>query len=83
MKKQKEVIIYSTPTCHYCNMAKDYFDLIGIQYTVYDVSVDMGKKKEMVMKSDQMSVPVITIGKKVLVGYDNDAVNKALGIKLE
>ena len=44
----KEVIIYSTPTCHFCHIAKDYFNEKGIKYTEYDVMADAEKRQEMV-----------------------------------
>ena len=56
-----KVTIYSTPTCHFCHMAKDFFTAKGIPYEDFDVSFNMEKRKEMMDKSGQMGVPVITI----------------------
>lgn len=83
-KKEKEVIIYSTSSCHYCNMAKDMFDLHGVTYAVYDVGVDRPKRQEMIKISDQMGVPVITIGGKVFVGFSDETkglIKEELGLK--
>ena len=66
----KNVTIYSTPTCHFCHMAKDYFKENNIAYTEYDVASNLEKRKEMVEKSGQMGVPVIVIGDEVTVGFD-------------
>ena len=66
----KNVTIYSTPTCHFCHMAKDYFKENNIAYTEYDVASNLEKRKEMVEKSGQMGVPVIIIGDEVTVGFD-------------
>ena len=55
----KNITIYSTPTCHFCQMAKEFLKEKGIEYTDYDVSTDMEKRKEMIEKSGQMGVPVI------------------------
>jgi len=66
----KNVTIYSTPTCHFCHMAKDYFKENNIAYTEYDVASNLEKRKEMVERSGQMGVPVIVIGDEVTVGFD-------------
>jgi glutaredoxin-like YruB-family protein len=83
MKKQteKKVTIYSTPTCHYCNMAKDFFNEHGIKYEVFDVSTDLAKRHEMVEKSGQLGVPVITIGDEIIVGFDRALISHLLGIE--
>lgn len=66
----KNVTIYSTPTCHFCHMAKDYFKENNIAYTEYDVASNLEKRKEMVEKSGQMGVPVIIIDNELTVGFD-------------
>ena len=57
----KIIKIYSTPTCHYCNLAKDFFKQKGVKYEEFNVATDLEKRKEMVEKSGQMGVPVIDI----------------------
>ncbi len=79
--KQPKVEIYSTPTCHFCHMAKDLFDANHVMYTDYNVATNLEKRKEMVQKSGQMGVPVITIGEKVIVGYDEETLRDTLMIK--
>lgn len=76
----KKVLIYSTPTCVYCNMAKDFFKKKGVQFTDVNVGSDMEKRKEMIEKSGQMGVPVIDIGGDIIVGFDEPAISKLLGI---
>jgi glutaredoxin-like YruB-family protein len=66
----KNVTIYSTPTCHFCHMAKDYFTANSIPFTEYDVASDVEKRKEMMEKSGQMGVPVIIIDGEITVGFD-------------
>lgn len=72
------VKIYSTPSCHYCNLAKDYFKKNNISYQEYNVAGDVKKAEEMVKKSGQMGVPVIDIGGRIIVGFDRNAVESAL-----
>lgn len=74
----KDVIIYSTPTCVYCDLAKNFFKEKGIEYTDYDVSTDNEKRQEMVEKSGQMGVPVIFIGEEMIIGFDKDKVEEII-----
>lgn len=76
----KEVTIYSTPTCHFCHMAKDYFDEKGVKYTDYNVMEDLEKRQEMLEKSGQMGVPVIMIGDEIIIGFDQPRINSLLGL---
>ncbi|MDQ5968988.1 MAG: glutaredoxin 3 [Patescibacteria group bacterium] len=76
----KKVTIYSTPTCHYCNLAKDYFNDNQVKYEAFDVASDLEKRKEMMEKSGQLGVPVITIGDEVVVGFDRSRLAKLLEI---
>jgi glutaredoxin-like YruB-family protein len=79
-KTQKKVTIYSTPTCHFCHMAKDFFDENGVKYDDYDVASDLNKRKEMLEKSGQMGVPVIFIGDEMIIGFDEDKIKEELGM---
>jgi len=72
-----KVTIYSTATCVYCKMAKDFFNERNIKYEEFDVGNDLEKRREMVEKSDQMGVPVIQVGEEIIVGF-----NKALLLDL-
>lgn len=74
----KKVEIYSTPTCTYCHAAKDFFAQNNVEYTEYDVAADLDKRTEMVEKSGQMGVPVITIDETVIVGFDEEKIKEAL-----
>lgn len=76
----KNVTIYSTPTCHFCHMAKDFFKDNNIAYTEYNVASDLEKRKEMMAKSGQMGVPVIIIEDELTVGFDQSRIAKLLGI---
>ena len=73
----KTVTIYSTPTCHFCQMTKAYFAEHGIKYTDYDVASDAAKRQEMLDKSGQMGVPVIFIGDEMIIGFDKKKLDAA------
>lgn len=72
------VIIYTTPSCVYCRMAKQFFKENNVQYTEVDVSEDYEKAEEMIKKSGQQGVPVIEIGDKIIIGFDKQAIKSAL-----
>lgn len=76
----KKVTMYSTPTCHYCNMAKEYFKMNNVDYTVFDVASDTEKRKEMMEKSGQLGVPVIVIDDQVVVGFNKTKLAQLLNI---
>jgi len=76
----KEITIYSTPSCHFCHMAKDFFTENNLKYTEHDVASDLAKRKEMVEKSGQMGVPVIIIGDDLMVGFDEPKMKSMLGL---
>lgn len=74
----KNVTIYSTDSCTYCAMAKEYFKSKNVAYAEHNVGSDLEKRKEMVAKSGQMGVPVIDIGGQVIVGFDQEKIDAAL-----
>lgn len=78
--EEKNVTIYSTPTCHFCGLAKEFFKENGVTYREYNVASDMDKRQEMVEKSGGMAVPVITIDDEVIVGFDKEKLAAALGV---
>ena len=80
MAIQKNVTIYSTPTCHFCHMAKEFFAANKISFNEYDVARDLAKRKEMIEKSGQMGVPVITVGNELVVGFDQGRLEELLAV---
>ena len=78
MAAKPPVTIYSTPTCHFCHMAKDFFAENGILYNEFNVATDLEKRKEMIQKSGQMGVPVITVGSDLIVGFDEPRLRQLL-----
>ena len=75
------VKIYSTASCMYCKMAKDFFNERNIKYEEFDVGNDLEKRREMVEKSDQMGVPVIQVGEEIIVGFNKPLLLDLLKIK--
>ena len=73
-----KITIYSTPTCPYCKAAKEYFKNKKISFKDVDVSKDQEAQKEMIEKSNQMGVPVIEIDDKIVVGFNQEKIEKLL-----
>ena len=78
--KEHKIIVYSTQSCPYCVMAKDYMKQHGFKYSDIDVSADRAKAEEMIEKSGQMGVPVIDIDGQIIVGFNKPKIAKLLGI---
>ncbi len=72
------VKVYSTPTCPYCVLAKNYFSERNIPYEDFDVSKDRNAAAEMIQKSGQRGVPVIDIDGKIIIGFNQKAIDEQL-----
>ncbi len=72
------VKIYTTNTCPYCTMAKNYLKKKGVRFEEVNVQKDARAANEMVAKSGQMGVPVLDIEGKIIVGFDRDSIDKAI-----
>ena len=72
------ISMYTTPTCTYCNKAKDFFRKNNIRFTEYNVARDQRRADEMMRKTGQMGVPVIDINGKIIIGFNQAEVEKAL-----
>lgn len=79
-KPQKNVTVYTTPTCTWCNTIKRHFQENGIRYREMDVSRDRKAAEEMVRRSGQQGVPQTDINGEIIVGFDKTRINNLLGI---
>lgn len=77
----KLVTIFTTPTCVYCKMAKEFFKQNHIAYEEKDVVTNTQAREEMINKSGQMGVPVIFVGDDIVVGFDRSRLSELLGVK--
>ena len=73
-----KVKIYSTPTCTYCKMEKQFLKEHKIPFEDINVAENQDAAKEMVEKSGQMGVPVTEIDGQIIIGFDKEAIEKAL-----
>lgn len=92
----KNIVIYSTPTCHFCHLTKDFLTDHGITFTDYNVADDVEKRTEMMTKTGQMGVPVIVVSdvlsddekqagkqapEEVIIGFDEQRLRTLLNIQ--
>ncbi|MBM3253841.1 MAG: glutaredoxin family protein [Candidatus Omnitrophica bacterium] len=76
----KQVKVYSTPTCPYCKMAKQYLRENNVDFEDVDVSSNHEAAREMVEKSGQMGVPVLDIDGQIIIGFDKEEIKRALNL---
>jgi len=76
----RNVVIYSTPTCPWCMRTKQFLKENNINFQDFDVSSNQQAAEEMVRKSGQMGVPVLDIDGEIIVGFDKEKIKTALGI---
>lgn len=75
------VIVFSTPTCPYCQAAKKYLQQHGVPFEDEDVSRNVIAAQYMVQRSGQQGVPVIQVGKEIVIGFDRARLDTLLGLK--
>ena len=77
---QSKIEIYTTPSCAYCHMAKEYFKSKGLEYEEIDVLKNVPKRQEMITETGQMGVPVIKINGQIVIGFNKSKINELLGL---
>jgi len=81
VERRPKVRVYTTPTCPYCAMAKDFLKKHGVKFEEVDVYSNREAAIEIMTKTGQMGVPVLDIGGEIVVGFDKGAIKRALDIK--
>jgi len=76
----KSVVIYSSPTCGYCKMAKEFFEANDVAYEDKNVIEDADARKKMIDRSGQMGTPVIFVGDEMVIGFDEGKLKELLGV---
>ncbi len=72
--------VYSTPTCPWCTMAKEYLKSKNVAFDDLDVSKDKEAAAEMIQKSGQRGVPVVDIDGNIIVGFDQKTIDKLINV---
>ncbi len=70
--------IFTTPTCPWCKKAKEFLKKRKLSYVELDVYEDNKARQEMISKTGQVGVPVIEIDGKLIVGFDQEDIEKLL-----
>ena len=78
--KRGKVILYSTKTCQWCAKTKAFFKANKVSFTSKDVGSNKAAAQEMIKKSGQQSVPVVDVGGKIIVGFNEGKLKSALGL---
>lgn len=78
MSDSTNVTVFSTTWCGFCHQTKKYLDGIGVKYKDINVEQDQQAAQDMVKKSGQMGVPVLEIGKEIIVGFNKPKIDEAL-----
>ena len=76
-----EVTVYTTPSCSFCKMTKEFLEENNIKYKEIDVSMDEDAAREMVEKSERFSVPQIEIDGTIIIGFNKESLKEKLGLK--
>ena len=78
--KNAKIKIYTTPSCPYCHLAKEYFQSKDLAYEEFDVMKDVQKRQEMITETGQMGVPVIKVNGQIVIGFNKGKINELLGL---
>ena len=73
----KDIILYTSSTCPYCTLAKEYLEEKGAEFTEKNVQKDPQARKEL-MAMGHMGVPVVVIGDEEIVGFDKSKIDLAI-----
>lgn len=78
VEDSKKIVIYTTPTCGFCHMAKEYLRGKGLEFETKDITEDEDAYKEVVDSTGQLGVPVINIAGKTVIGFDRPKIDTIL-----
>ena len=78
--KPEKVKIYTTVTCPWCVKTKEFLKASNVKYREVNVGMDEKSRNEMFEKSGQFGVPVTDVNGTIIVGYDREALKKALNL---
>lgn len=76
----KQVKVYSTPTCPWCKITKQFLDDHKVSYQSFDVASDEAARDEMFSKTRQLGVPVVDVDGAISVGFDEAWLRQQLNL---
>ncbi len=81
MAEKQQVKIFTTPTCPWCKIAKDYLTSNKVEFENIDVSINPQAAQEMIQRSGEMGVPQLWIGNEIVIGFDQARIAQLLNLK--
>lgn len=72
-----DVTVYTSPTCHYCHLAKEWLSERNIAFVEKDVT-HTENALEVMEKTDMMGTPVIVVGDEIILGFDQSRLAELL-----
>ena len=76
-----QIKVYSTPSCPYCQLLKQFLEDKGIKFQTIDVSQNKEAQDYIVAKTGKIAVPVTEIGDKIITGFEKEEILKTLGLE--
>jgi len=73
--------VYSTPSCPYCEILKQFLYEKGVKFEVIDASDNEEAQNYIFEKTGKMTAPVIEIDDEIVVGFDKAKIMKLLNLK--
>jgi glutaredoxin 3 len=80
-QRAHRVVVFTTPSCPWCNRAKSYLRERHVSFREVDVSRNASAARDLVRKTGQMGVPVVEIDGRPIVGFDQPQIDRLLGLK--
>ena len=81
-----KVVIYLTQGCPHCRHAKEWMTRVGVPFVEHDIEADAAAARWVTQNTGSTAVPVFQVGRRVLQGFNPDALRRAveaeLGVKL-
>ena len=77
----EKVTVYSSDSCGYCRMAKEFLKENGVSFTEKNINTDPQARREMEgMKAE--GVPIIVVGDEVIIGFNKPRLEALFGKKI-
>lgn len=69
-----EITVYTTNTCPYCVMVKNFLNAQGLSYKEVNVQRDQAAAKKLVQTTGQYGVPQTNINGSWVIGFDPETI---------
>ena len=73
-----DITVYTTKTCAYCAMVKQFLTFKGKKFKVVDLDEDLEARKSIIEKTGVMSVPITQVGDQYVIGWNRTRLAEVL-----